>query len=469
MKYFRNSIALAKLFLCGLFICAIANRLSGQLEYDSSFWKQDHIAEKLRSAFALEPFTESTLKNEDEQLAVRQAYDLLEIGDDAKRVQGLAILEQAAILEGSSAAIKYIVGSVYAQDENTEKALEWFDKSLEQFPNYKLAQRNVGLMRAVAGDYEKALPSLIKAVELGATDNTTWALIGLCHARAQRMVASEAAYRKATILDPSEEEWQKGLATALIIQNKHAQAIDVLDELLTTNPDNDIIWIQQGSSFIALDDIENALANFEIVDRLGKATSEVLMLMGQIYIDKGLHPPAIEVFRKALVKDEDPDAKTYIGVAELMIGYGAIDGATTYIPDIRQRFQNELTREQELQLLRIESQIAMAKGDPESFVPILERLIEINPQDGQAILMLADYKSSLETSLDYKAADTYFAQAAKIPKHEVDALIAWASSYVARGRYDDALEKLIRAQTLKPQAHIAEYLERVRQISSVTP
>lgn len=460
-----NKAKLIKTTLSGMVCLAGASMASGQIEYDpSTFWAQEHIKQGLLRMWEVDPLTEPKL-TEDEQLVVKNAIELMETGGDAGAEEARILIENE-INDKSSALLHFFVGNIYAQKGDQDNALRWYDQALKAFPNFLKVQRNVGIMRATKGDFEKALPSLIKAVELGATDNTTYGLIGLCYVSTGKYVSAESAYRQATVMDPSIKDWQLGLARALILQNKHTEAINVLEELLTTDPENDVIWAQQGSSYVALDDIETAVANFEVVERLGKATPEILELMGQIYMDQGLHELAVNSFKKAIAEDDSRSVDTYIDIAELMVGFGAFDGATSYIGDIRNRFSSKLDKESEIRLLRMESQIALSSGDDDTFVPILERLIENDPLDGEALLMLAQHHSGQDTSEGYARADIYFERAAKIDEYEVTALIAHAGSYVARERYGKAIPLLERAQTLQPQEHIGRYLDQVRRINA---
>ena len=456
---------LIKSTLSGLVCLAGVSMASGQIVYDqSTFWAQEHIQKGLLRMWEVDPLTEPKL-TEDEQLVVKQAIELMELNNDASTEEARILIEKS-ITDKSSALLHFFVGNIYAQKADSENALLWYDQALKAFPNFLKVQRNVGIMRATSGDFEKALPSLIKAVELGATDNTTYGLIGLCYVSTGKFVSAESAYRQATVMDPAIKDWQLGLARSLILQGKHTEAIAVLEELLTTDPENDIIWAQQGSSYVALDDIETAVANFEVVERLGKATPVILELMGQIYMDRGLHELAVNSFKKAIAKDEGRPVKTYIDIADLMVAFGALDGAKSYIGDIRSRFGSTLTKEHESRLLRMESQIALSTGDDATYVPILERLIENDPLDGQTLLMLAEHHSGQDTIDGYARADIYYERAAKVAEYEVTALIAQAGSYVARELYGKAIPLLERAQTLEPKEHIGRYLDQVRRINA---
>jgi len=149
--------------LSGLACLAGASLASGQLEYDqATFWKQEHITKGLLRMYEVNTVVEPKLKGEDEQLVLKQATELMATGD-VGTPQALTIMETAANAPESSSAIKYLVGAIYAQEGNQDKALEWFKKSLKQFPNYQKAQRNVGIMLATKSEFVEALPFLIRA------------------------------------------------------------------------------------------------------------------------------------------------------------------------------------------------------------------------------------------------------------------------------------------------------------------
>jgi len=465
-----NKATLIKSTLSGLVCLAGASMASGQLEYDqATFWAQEHIQKGLLQMWAVDPETNPEM-SEDEQLVVKQAIELMQVGTDAATDEALILIESSIVAAtgteaDTSALLHYFVGNIYAQKGDQKTAIIWYDRALEAFPNFLKVQRNVGIMRAIEADYEKALPSLIKAVELGANDNTTYGLIGLCYVNTNKYISAESAYRQATVMDPSVKDWQLGLARSLILQNKHREAINVLEELLTTDPSNDVIWAQQANSYVALEDIDTAVANLEVVERLGKATPEILELMGQIYMDKGLNELAVASFKKSIAQDSERPVGTYVDIAELMVGYSALDGAKSFIGDIRNRFSN-IDSDTEIRLLRMESQIAITTGDEGSYIPTLERLIENDPLDGQSLLMLAEHYSSQDTADGYARADIYYDRAAKIDEFEVNALIAHAGSYVSRELYGRAIPKLERAQTLRPVEHIGRYLDQVRKINA---
>jgi len=112
----------------------------------------------------------------------------------------------------------------------------------------------------------------------------------------------------------------------------------------------------------------------------------------------------------------------------------------------------------------MESHIAMNDGATDVFIPILEKLIQNDPLDGDSLMMLADHYTSQDTIEGYARADLFYERVVKIQDVEVKGLIAWARSYVAREQYGKAIPLLERANTLDPKDFIGRYLEQVRKV-----
>jgi len=457
------------LYFSTALLCAIEmNQLSGQIDDDyETFWSQEEIRANLNEALTVS-LVEKAKITEDDQLILKQAMDIMADGEEGMD-QALGLLT-SSVTDDCSPYILQTIGSIYGQRNDAENAIHWYEKTMESYPHFTVVEKNLGIMLAFKGEHERALPFLIKAIEHGSENNTIYGLTGMCYFNLGKNVAAEGAYRKATLLDPSVRDWQVGLAQCLIQQQKHSKSIAVLQELLTADPSNALVWMLQCNAYIQQGNLEEALANLEIVDRLGESSPDSLELLGNIYMDQGLPERSIACFKKALRLDETADTDSYISIANLFVGYGQLQPAQSYIDDIRKKSAGNLTQEQETNLLQMESRIALSIGSENTYIPILERLIELDPQDQIALLMLAEYYSGQDTAEGYKKADTYFEHIKQIPdrspNEQATVMVAQAISYVARELYHKALPLLEEANTIHPQDHIADYIEQIRRTIS---
>ena len=458
-----KATATSLLCLAGL---AGIQSVSAQFKTDAEFWRQSGIQETWEQSYRIKAETEPDL-SEEEQLVLKNIIKLV-AGSPEENIapdkeQALAMVLQA-VTPDSSAAFDFIAGSFYAEKGDFKEAIKYYESAAKKFPSFLRAVRNNGIMKTKEGRYEAALKDLTAAIKLGAKDSTVMGLLGLSYVNTGKNFSAETAYREAIVLDPENEHWQVGLAKALLQQQKYSEGIAVLEQILVDDPENDILWTSAANAYLGLDDPETAVAIHEIVDRLGKSTPETLVFMGNIYMSRQLNELALTYFQRAIQEDENQDPKAYIAVAETMTARGTYNEAKAVIADIRSKFGSEIDEDQKLSILRLEAQIALATGGGDNVISILEELIERDPMDGQALLLLAEFYVEEGDVEGYNRADLYFERAAKVPDWEVRALISWARSFVSRELFGKAIPHLERAQVLDPQDHIGRYLEQVRKV-----
>ncbi|MEM9159674.1 MAG: tetratricopeptide repeat protein [Verrucomicrobiota bacterium] len=450
---------LIKSSLSGLICYAGASVLPAQIDYDrEGFWSQPHIIKSFTGSYELET-TLTPKMSEEEQVLLKELLELIKISNQ----QALARLEPELTPE-SSGAMFFFAANFYAEAGDLPKAKANYRKAIEKFPNFRRAIKNLAIMHVKDAEFKEALELFTKGVSLGLKDTTTMGLLGLCYVNEGKAISAETAYREAIVLDPSVKDWKVGLAKALLLQQKYQESIAVLEEILISEPGADVIWSSQANAYIGLDDPEMAAANLEIVTRLGKGNADTLNLLGNIYMSRNLPSLALTYFQRAIDKDPNQPISTHIETAEILATRGSFDEAAAMAKKVRSSYKN-ISRDDETKILRLESQIALASTNPESAIPILTKLVDNDPLDGDALMMLADYNSGLGDIDGYTRADIYFERATKIPEFQVRALIAWASSYVSREKFGEAIPLLERANTLEPKEHIGRYLDQVRKVN----
>ncbi|MDP4878380.1 MAG: tetratricopeptide repeat protein, partial [Opitutales bacterium] len=107
-----------------------------------------------------------------------------------------------------------------------------------------------------------------------------------------------------------------------------------------------------------------------------------------------------------------------------------------------------------------EAKIARAKGNNDAAVEILNKIVERDSLNGDAIIEQANYYSEKGMMPE---AITRFEQAAKIEASERKAVIAHAQALVRNGEYRDAVPLLKRALQIQDDRNLSEYTERVER------
>ena len=384
-----------------------------------------------------------------------------------KLIQADKMAEAAAMLQkmrtdASSAVLDFTLGNIAFQKEDFSTAIEEYGKSVQKFPRFRRAWRNLSLIHVRNGDLEKALPALTKVVELGGADSTTYGLMGFAYSNLDKPIAAESAYRMAILLDPATRDWKLGLAKAFFKQKRFADAAALTAELIKETPDAADLWLLQANAFVGLGQSMKAAQNYEIVDRLGKTTVDSLNMLGDIYVNEGLYDIAVTCYERAMLKTPRGAAERPIRAAKVLVGRGASADAEGLISQIERIYGAELKEAERKDLLKMKARMAVARGAGEDEARILEEIVAIDPLDGEALILLGQYHGRVGDSA--KAVFLY-ERAAKLERFEADAKVRHAQLLVGQGKYADALPLLRSAQQVKPRENIQQYMEQVERVA----
>lgn len=109
------------------------------------------------------------------------------------------------------------------------------------------------------------------------------------------------------------------------------------------------------------------------------------------------------------------------------------------------------------ELSSLRARIAAVDGEAAA----LERLVELDPENGEALLLLGRARQN-EGNLE--AALSCYERAARLEAFEAEARVRQGQVLVEVQRYDEAIVHLRRAQELKPRESVADYLTQIERI-----
>ena len=185
-----------------------------------------------------------------------------------------------------------------------------------------------------------------------------------------------------------------------------------------------------------------------------------LTLLGDIYMNNDNADLALEAYLAAADLATAKDAKSLVRAADLLTRTGNYEQASLIIEKSRQTLGDNLSNEQELQLLNFEAKIARSEGDDEAAVKLLTEIVKRDGLNGDAIIELANYYADTG---DMAKATNRYEQAEKIAAFEREALVAHAQALVRDGSYKQALPLLRRALQLKSDGNLKDYADRVER------
>ncbi|RYD64637.1 MAG: tetratricopeptide repeat protein, partial [Verrucomicrobiaceae bacterium] len=318
---------------------------------------------------------------------------------------------------------------------------------------------------------EDALPVLQKAVELGESSPRAYGMLGYCYLQQKNALAAENAYRQAYLLDPKNRDWKVGLTQALMQQDRLAEASSMLDTLITENPEDRQLWLQQTTALIGQDKKIDAAVNLEVLRLKGLANESELNLLGNLYMEQGEAQLALFAYLDAIEKSPKLDVTRALKSARILNDYGYPEKAAAFVDRVGKVPTLSSKDLFDLDLVRV--RIAQSAGQQEKVGELLRDLFTRDPGNAEVLLELAkNYDLLAKNENDDSKrpallgeAKSHFKLALEKPTVAYQANLGLGQLLVREKQYPEGLPCLERALSLKPgdKASLEQYISRVKR------
>ncbi|VGO21400.1 tetratricopeptide repeat protein [Pontiella sulfatireligans] len=423
---------------------------------DLSIWDEELFQKQFMGSYGVNAEIEPRVTAVEREQMQKVMDALAEEDNMGKAMKQL----QKANKDSSSAIFDFTMGNLYFQQDNFVDALVWYDKAIEKFPSFRRAYKNAGLIHVRNADFALALPYLTKTIELGGHTSIAYGLLGFAYGSTENNLCAESAYRQAILLDPVTIDWQLGLARSLFKQQKFGDAVSLCETLIKQKPGNADFWLLQANAYLGLKQPMRAAENYEYVNVMGKATSASMTMLADIYVNESRWDMAADAYLRAYEIDTGSDPSKPLRAAKILAARGALGESKRILNRVSEK-KAALENADLKELLKLQARIAVAEGGGDDVVQILEEVVEVDPLDGEALILLAQHYGR---SVPEKAA-FYYERAANIETYEAEAKLYHGQLLVGQAKYVDALPLLRRAYELKPRSDIEDYLKQVERIA----
>ena len=420
-----------------------------QIFADPDFRKR--AIENFNISSDLEPKLPATEKDAFTKIADLAATDVVKAYFELKSM----------VTADSSAVFDFTLGSIAYQLNRPNEAAKYLESATRKFPNYLRAYKNLGLIQLQQGRTDDAIKSLTRSIELGGGDGNTFGLLGTAYVSKENFVSAEGAFRNALLLQPTTPEWKLGLARCIFRQNKYAEAVSLMNDLIERQPDKPEFWLLLASAHLGLKEPIAAATCYEMIDRLGKSTPDTLTSLADIYIQESNYPLAVETYLRALDLKPSQKIDRPLRAAEVLNGKGAPAEAGILLDKLKIYAGNNIDADKKKKMLKLEAKIASAQGKTAESAAVLEQILKEDPLDGDALLLLGQHYAK---SNQPEKAIFLFERAEGMEQFEADAKVRHAQVLVTAGKYDEAVPLLKRAQEIKARESIARYLEQIERL-----
>jgi tetratricopeptide (TPR) repeat protein len=162
------------------------------------------------------------------------------------------------------------------------------------------AWKKRGYEQSDLGDFEGALKSYDKALEIKPDYHKAWYLRGIALRKLGRLEEAITSYDKALEFKPDYHFCWHHLGYTLAILGRFEEAIADYDKALEFKPDNDGAWNNRGAALVILGRPKEAIASFDKTLEFKPDNHEAWCIRGDALCDLGRLKEAITSYDKAL-------------------------------------------------------------------------------------------------------------------------------------------------------------------------
>ena len=290
--------------LAGLAMGCLSTSLSAQVyPLSENSWSNPDFVKRFMGSYGVDTNVNPSIEAEE-----RDLFTQVSAAAERSIPQAINIL-RTGITATSSAAFDYILANFYFQEGQNSAAIRAYEAAIRKFPNFRRAYLNIGRVYVMQNQYDRALPNLLKALELGSGDGNIYGLVGYCHLNLNNPGNALDAYRFALVFEPESRDWRLGQLKSLLALQRFDEAEGILYRYIAERPDVPEFWLQQANVFVAQKKFAKAAANLMVVDSLGGTDKSSLVLLGDLFVNLDAPLLAIEPYEDAIATGQLPGSE----------------------------------------------------------------------------------------------------------------------------------------------------------------
>ena len=375
--------------------------------------------------------------------------------------EAIVYLEEK-IENDSSAALDFALGTMYYQTNRMSRSAQAYGRAIEKFPSFLRAHKNLGLVNVSLENLEPATKHLAKAISLGENDGSTFIALGYCHLSLDRLVSAENAYRMGLLLFPGSKDGLNGLINCLDQAGRYVEVLNLLDELLESDPQNSRYLQVRASALGSLGKEKEAAVTLDLLRRMGALRTQELVILGDLYHNLNLYDLSLDAYQEALARTNKLSLSQYIRIAQTLIQRSSYQEGFAYLEKIEKEFGEGRSKEERKLINLLKAEVLQSTGKNQQATELLREVVNQHPLEGRALIQLGQlaWKSG-----DHEYAIIQFQRAAKIDEFENPALIEHARLLVYLRKYQLAANLLERALVIKQEKRVEKYLNAINNLA----
>jgi tetratricopeptide (TPR) repeat protein len=220
---------------------------------------------------------------------------------------------------------------LYRLQNDQEKAEAVLRTLLARDPENENAVEQLTQLLLDEGKSKEAISSL-KDILARAPTAQLWDELGDAYMQVRDFPNAEDAYRKAADADPNDVNHRRGLAQALLNEEKYPEALEQYQRLAAIDQDNPENYLREAEIYRQMGQLDKAEQNILLAKQHAPGNLEVIYYESSIYEDQGRFDDAIRVLSDAVtsVKAQSeftPSRRRTLAILYQQLGhlYGEVD------------------------------------------------------------------------------------------------------------------------------------------------
>lgn len=233
-----------------------------------------------RSAMFEFPSDEETLISESSRVLIEGDYEqylgLTQEERNKKIIEVKELIAENNLNDNHKASLFLELGVLFAAEQNYQAALYSFDKAVEIKPGKHEAWYNRGIALRQLGRLDEAVASYDKAVQIKPDKHEAWYNRGIALRQLRRLDEAVASYNKAVEIKPDYHEAWYNLGNALGQLGRLDEAIASYDKAIELNPEYANAWYNRACAYGSLNNMDLALRDLQQAINLDAEYSKMI-------------------------------------------------------------------------------------------------------------------------------------------------------------------------------------------------
>lgn len=454
-SYFHafNHLRIRGLVYCWL--CVIALHAT---QAKTITWENPDFIGQFAGSATFDPATEPKIQRDEQNLLKKLQPRIQE------DLQTVIIELEAALDEQSSAAMHYYLGGFYLKMNRLREAEQQLHIAVRKFPSFMRAYQSLAATAVDRQAYADAIDALGKAISLGANQDKMYGLLGYCYLQEGLYKAALSAYEQAIMLNANHQQWLQGEIQCLFELHRNREALSAIDQLLLWSNDPAGLLALKARTWLNLEEPEQAINLFEQARLYAKLSPEDAMLLADVYLSEKVFKDAGLIYQNLIETDPTSlDLNKILTRVESFADYEQWELLSELITTVKASFS--FNSEAQAGLSILEAKKEMAIGNASRAREILQAVIENNPLDGKVLLLLAKHCHEVNENAQ---AEIYYKRASSLDSSKRAASIGLAKLKIEERNYGEAILLLQQAHRIKPNDHLLDYIETLKDFSNTS-